>query len=1405
MGIIARLYDFVDGTVAFSDQVDAELNQIIAAGNASTTDILAHKTSSDHDTRYYTKSQIDTTTAALNARLDTSDGNLATHKTSSDHDSRYYQKSFIDQCFLSDSNAISALQTSVANHKTSGDHDTRYYTKTLVDSMNAQLSTNTSNVASNASAALSTHAASGDHDARYYTKAQEDAAHSKVASDSAAAVTSLAGAGRTTETVKANAEAIATHITSGDHDTRYYTKVQAQTAGQAIVHWDNIIAKPAFGDDCWKKPVATEAELPATGNLDGDLRLVLDTDIVYTYDGATTSWKVAGASGSNKTSHSLLQNLLNDDHPQYLRTDGLRKLTGNLDFNGYRADNLAAPAGATPPVNPIPGQVWWNGAANQLMVNKAGGWADVSGSGALIRRKEFVATAGQTDFSVSDIGTYEVGANTMSVYKKNAAGKYEKLDPSDYTEKSTSVVALKVAAGVNDEYMCEWFENSPEVVNLVVKKDGTLQANLNADFLDGMHAADFAPAAHTVSTAVHKLSDKCYTLGGGTDNFEGYYNISRSAFGAHVEGAGSIAVNGACYTITNVNTTLHTVTLSDASGLYVGDTVNISSKVPASAPALINVQITEINGTTLTLDTTLSLILGTHKYLVKYMPNTTTGGMHAEGVGTVAITHAAHAEGLQTLASGSSSHAEGYLTTASGASSHAEGNLTTAGGAYSHAEGQSTTASATNAHAEGEITTASGQAAHAEGRGGKASGYAAHVEGNYTVATANYAHAEGTYSLAAGDSAHAEGWSTTAASAFSHSTGYGTFAGAGTTYKITAVDAANSAITLDRTTGLSAGSVITLRRDGGTVAFVNVTIGAINGLVVTIAAPVPALDALCTHAVLIGASPAYAEGKNTAAFADYSHAEGWSVIALGIASHAEGNGTTASGYAAHAEGGNTQALAYGAHSEGFRTAATGSYTHAEGYFTSAISDDAHTEGRGTKVSCELTAVNILPLRNTDLLGTSAVSFTGGHAEGFDTKTTGAVAHAEGLSTLAVGTASHAAGCGTTAQGYCQTAIGSYNIPSGFNGGLDMADYAVIVGNGTSDTARSNAATLTWGGTLDVKQGVTIGGANVLVRCTTADMTLYVRTDGNDANDGSANDAAHALKTIQAAINKIPQVVNHTVTVNVAAGTYAEDVYVRGFSGKSAININGNVSAIASAHFINSITVAGCAIHVNVTGLKALTTTAHGFTYVRSFGGGLTYCAADVSAMGVYGCMVARSTVQVDQCSFSNRGVAEIAGIGGVIYSSNNTGAGNNVGLKTEQGGIIKKLGTQPWATVLEDGTGGLIINADGTLGGAVGSSIMGQGTPIPALSGTMTVTMDGSAKSITPNGNCVFNATGGYSGQTCTFYIGTSGTTSYTLTFGTNFKTAGPLNTGSVANKYFSISFVCWVGAWVETGRTGAM
>ncbi len=93
-----------------------------------------------------------------------------------------------------------------------------------------------------------------------------------------------------------------------------------------------------------------------------------------------------------------------------------------------------------------------------------------------------------------------------------------------------------------------------------------------------------------------------------------------------------------------------------------------------------------------------------------------------------------------------------------------------------------------------------------------------------------------------------------------------------------------------------------------------------------------------------------------------------------------------------------------------------------------------------------------------------------------------------------------------------------------------------------------------------------------------------------------------------------------------------------------------------------------------------------------------------------------------------------------------------------------------------------------------------------ATTGTMSVTM-GIVKvyTITPTGDCTFNAIGGTAGASCSFVITTSGASSRTLTFGTNFKSTGTLATGVTTAKVFTVSFVYDGTNWNEISRTTAM
>ena len=182
-----------------------------------------------------------------------------------------------------------------------------------------------------------------------------------------------------------------------------------------------------------------------------------------------------------------------------------------------------------------------------------------------------------------------------------------------------------------------------------------------------------------------------------------------------------------------------------------------------------------------------------------------------------------------------------------------------------------------------------------------------------------------------------------------------------------------------------------------------------------------------------------AEGRSTTASGNCSHAEGYSTTANGVCSHAEGQSATASEECAHAEGSNTTASGIDSHAEGTSTTASGVGSHAEGNSTTASGNCSHTEGVGTSAS---------------------------------------------------GTASHTEGAFTIADNECSHAGGHYSADMTTGGSIaNSVGTAFIIGNGTSKTAKSNAFSVMFNGTVKAKSTITAS--------TTADYAEFFEwLDGN---------------------------------------------------------------------------------------------------------------------------------------------------------------------------------------------------------------------------------------------------------------------------------------------------------------------
>lgn len=205
--------------------------------------------------------------------------------------------------------------------------------------------------------------------------------------------------------------------------------------------------------------------------------------------------------------------------------------------------------------------------------------------------------------------------------------------------------------------------------------------------------------------------------------------------------------------------------------------------------------------------------------------------------------------------------------------------------------------------------------------------------------------------------------------------------------------------------------------------------------------------------------------------------------------------------------------------------------------------------------------------------------------------------------------------------------------------------------------------------------------------TTANLTYFVATTGSDSNDGLTSGTA--FLTIAKAISMIPQIVNHTVIINVAAGTYPEAVLMFGFSGKGTITINGD-TAVSTSYTVQRFSIQNNSIPITVRGFNANSTSVANF--IGAYNSYLIYnfCNSTQSAavngfdLGLGGFYA------ISNCTVSNKAMG-ITASNCSVYSDNNSGSLNTVGLRATIVATIGKNGTQPSGTTAETQiTGGVI-------------------------------------------------------------------------------------------------------------------
>lgn len=140
--------------------------------------------------------------------------------------------------------------------------------------------------------------------------------------------------------------------------------------------------------------------------------------------------------------------------------------------------------------------------------------------------------------------------------------------------------------------------------------------------------------------------------------------------------------------------------------------------------------------------------------------------------------------------------------------------------------------------------------------------------------------------------------------------------------------------------------------------------------------------------------------------------------------------------------------------------------------------------------------------------------------------------------------------------------------------------------------------------VNLLTGSTLNGYTI-ISATTAALTLYVDPTGSDANACTASGTS-ACATINGAVAKIPHRILHDVTVNIAAGTYAEEVNLA--EGQRLEGVNTATAASYRAIRVN-FTGAALATYTpaagNSTGTFTAPTRSGGFVTVTDASQSLT--------------------------------------------------------------------------------------------------------------------------------------------------------------------------------------------------------
>lgn len=189
----------------------------------------------------------------------------------------------------------------------------------------------------------------------------------------------------------------------------------------------------------------------------------------------------------------------------------------------------------------------------------------------------------------------------------------------------------------------------------------------------------------------------------------------------------------------------------------------------------------------------------------------------------------------------------------------------------------------------------------------------------------------------------------------------------------------------------------------------------------------------------------------------------------------------------------------------------------------------------------------------------------------------------------------------------------------------------------------------------------------------ADITVHVSGTGSDTSGTGAEDAPY--RTITKALSTLPKNLNgKAVTVRVAAGSYYENVVVKGFTGP--ITING---AYAARVNLDGFTVDGCTCIVDTIYIVLVGTGANiinGGTLIGT--GSLEVSGANISLQATNGSRVSISNLNSEVA----QSYAVMADLASHVYIGRLYGDDNSEGILVQCGSIVATMSTN--ITVMGD-------------------------------------------------------------------------------------------------------------------------